>query len=183
MKKLRDLGWHVETVHEHGIAGEKKDHRVVAWGREHGLVVLSMDKFQNAQDANEVLNEIRLNGGKLIQIWGGPGQPLEQALGRLLIHHHVWFPLIQEDGWLQLKDGRPAISGQRLQKGQSGGYIWRPRSKLVTGAVRPAGDPHFFEYLAARRQDAPKPKRKARKPSVPEHQGGFLLPDVEVKED
>ena len=103
---LRALDWHVETVYEHGLAAEPADERLVAWAREHGFVFLTFDQFRG-MTRPRVMTELHERGGKVLQVLGGPEQPPERAVGRILFHHPDW------SAWLEGQDGLAVIGDIR----------------------------------------------------------------------
>ena len=101
---LRNLGWEVETVREHNWENEKHDYVLVARARELGRVFLTFDRLRKTSGI-EVAREIHENGGRVIVVAGGPDQPIERAVGRLLFHHPEWFPFLREsEGWVYISD-------------------------------------------------------------------------------
>ncbi|MCH7577096.1 MAG: DUF5615 family PIN-like protein [Chloroflexi bacterium] len=149
VKMLRDLGWDVETVYEHGIAQEKDDGVLVAFARTFDLVFVTFDLLQKEPGAR-VNREIRERGGKVITIFGGPDQPPERALGRLLFAHPDWYPFLEKH------DGRVDIRDLKNPKLLS-------RSKL-RGGVRGTGEKQFNEYVDKREAAKKQPIRRRRRP-------------------
>jgi hypothetical protein len=106
VEMLRALAWHVETVYEHGLGAEPADERLVAWARELGFVFLTFDYFRGTTRPR-VMAELREQGGKVLQVLGGPEQLPERAVGRLLFHYQDWFPhLDTQDGLAVISDIR-----------------------------------------------------------------------------
>lgn len=160
VEHLRWLRWEVETVYEHGIDKEKDDARLIAWARALGFVFLSFDMFR-ADQGVRVAEEIRLRGGKVIVIAGGPNQPVERSLGKLLFHHPQWHAdLSREDGWVQLGDIGASIK-------------FFSRSAIQERHIQVQGeqlDPYLERRATGGRE------RRARPRTVPKEQGDLNLP-------
>ena len=160
VQHLRWLRWEVETVYEHGVDKEKDDARLIAWARTFGFVFLSFDKFR-ADQGIRVAEEIRLRGGKVIVIAGGPNQPVERSLGKLLFHHPQWHAdLSLEDGWVKLGDIGASIK-------------FTSRSALQERHIQLRGE-QLNPYLERRAAGGRKRSPKRRK--VPKEQGNLYLP-------
>lgn len=158
VQMLRAIGWVVETVYEHGLDREKDDARLVAWAREHGFVFLSFDEFRG-QTRVSVAEELRERGGRVITVGGGPDQPPERALGRLLFHYPEWFP------FLQANEGRVHISDTKHN------CRTYPRD-AVTAEIHVSREPQFQAYLDRREaaRQTPRPRRnRTRKTPTEQH--------------
>ena len=103
-----ELGWKVDTVYQHHIQHEKKDARIVAWGHANDFVIVTLDDLK-AESGAEVAREIRDRGGRVIVISGGPQQPIERAVGKLLFHMEVWLPFLESG------DGRVGHLGHQAR--------------------------------------------------------------------
>lgn len=162
VEMLRALGWTVNTVYEFGIE-HMDDAALVAWAREHGFTFISFDKFRGETRAR-VHEELRLRGGKVIVIAGGPAQPVERAVGRLLFHYPEWYPkLSNEDGRIQIGDLSASLrweSRARLQETQVG-------VKFVAEQLE--------SYLQQRTAGQPPRRTRRRKPR--DDQGHLRLSD------
>ncbi|TAK21771.1 MAG: hypothetical protein EPO26_13420 [Chloroflexota bacterium] len=98
------LKWDVETVHQHQLSDEKDDWKIVAYARGIDRVFLTFDRLRHTSGV-QVAREIRENGGKAIIVAGGPDQPIERAIGKLLFHQADWFPfLTNQDGRVFISD-------------------------------------------------------------------------------
>jgi hypothetical protein len=150
---LRAIGWEVHTVYEQGIEREKRDEILVAFARAMGCVFITFDDLRGAAGV-AVGREVKRRGGKVIVIGGGPDQPPERALGRLLFHWPEWHPFLEKH------DGRVNISDTK----HSAKLL--PRSKMQA-EIRPTGHPAFDRYLVERVQARTRPstRRRVRKPN------------------
>jgi len=113
VRLLRKLGWDVETVYEHGIDKEPDDSRLVGWAHAHERVFVTFDLLRN-ESGERVARQIRDVGGKVITVFGGPDQPVERALGRLLFHQPEWEPFLEKN------DGR---AGRRRDRVMAAIYL------------------------------------------------------------
>ena len=104
VRMLRLLEWDVETVYDRGLGTEKSDAKLVAFAHASGRVFITFDKLR--RDVGfEVAREIQQHGGKVISIGGGPEQPPERAVGKLLFFQSIWLPFLQEhDGRAWIRD-------------------------------------------------------------------------------
>lgn len=159
VRMLQAIGWEVETVYDHGLDHEPDDARLVAWARDHGFVLLSFDEFRK-DTRIRVDAELRERGGRVITVGGGPQQPPERAVGRLLFHHPEWYP------WLSATEGRVHISDTKhnsrmLARGQE-------RSELKV-----EHEPHFDAYLQRRAATRQGRSTRRRKRAISDDQGGL----------
>jgi hypothetical protein len=101
---LRKLEWDVETVYQHNMGTEKSDANILAFAHSIGRVLISFDKFKK-DVGYEIAAELVLNGGRIIFIGGGPEQPVERAVGKLLFFQDVWLPFLEKnDGRARIRD-------------------------------------------------------------------------------
>jgi hypothetical protein len=146
---LRQLGHEVTTAHEQNLDQEKDDSKLVARAHVLGAVFLTFDDLR-AQSGMRVAREIAVNGGRAIRIGGGPDQPDERALGRLLFHWPEWYPkLKRNDGLVEISDIKQSIR-------------WYPRGRIRM-RVRPIDQPAFDEYLREREAARKKPLKRSRR--------------------
>jgi hypothetical protein len=130
---LRKLDHQVALADEQGFMGDKEDWRLVSWVRIHNHVLLTHDEFRG-DSGLQVAQELRMNGGRVIYIAGGPEQEPERALGKLYFHWHEWQDYFkQEDGIVHLQDTRRPL-------------LWFPRSQLQP-FLRPMHVPIFEAYV------------------------------------
>lgn len=152
---LRALGWTVDTVYEHPpLATEKDDSRILAWAHSHQMVMITFDSL-GGEAYLRVTRELQRNGGKLIQIGGGPNQPPMRAVGKLLYHHDKWYSFFNEH------DGRVNIHD--LQR-----YKEIDRANL-TSDIATLEDEQFEQYLEKKREERRRP-RKTRQRRIPPEQ-------------
>ncbi len=154
---LRLLGHHVTTARDQGLHKEKEDARLVAWARTFNHVLITFD-YLRGESALQVAQEIKLNGGRVIRIGGGPEQEPERALGKLLFHWHDWQAYFaQEDGLVEIGDIRHQLR-------------WHPRSRIEM-RIRPVDRAAFDEYVARREESKKRPlKRSRRRRTHPQQQ-------------
>ena len=130
---LKKIDWDVRTAYEEGTEGEADDSRHVIHSRDLGRAFLTFDTFR-AESGARVAAELILRGGKVVQIRGGPEQPLMKALGRLLFHHPEWQPfLAKNNGVAVVSDIRNPCK------------LYTPDEYSQT--IRKLNRPHFDEYL------------------------------------
>ena len=168
VRMLRALGWQVETVEEHGIADSSPDEWLVAWARERGFVFLTFDAFSGMTRA-KVMAELRGNGGKVLQVHGGPEQPPERAVGRMLFHYPEWFP------WLKEHDGLATLSDIKHN-------CKLFPAKDLGSQMRTLPEPPFDRYLEQRNRNkslSQKPRIRQRARSTEQ---GELLPPSNPEE-
>ena len=154
---LRRIGSDVRTAYEEGTEGEADDSRHIIHSRNLGRVLLTFDTFR-AESGARVAAELLLRGGKVVQIRGGPDQPLMKALGRLLFHQPEWQP------FLATRDGVAVVSDIRNHC-----KPYTPHEYSQT--IRKLDRPHFDEYLRYWEEKgiAP-PRRRPRKPTAQQSQ-------------
>ena len=154
---LLKIEWEVETVYQHGVATEPNDAVLVRYAHEKGMVFVTFDDLKGDQ-GYRVTREISRNGGRLIQIAGGPQQPITRSAGKLLLHYENWHPFLESnDGSANLRDARPAKLFHRDEMNER--WTRLPQEQ-------------FEEYLKARHAAKTQPITK-RKQKVPKEQKGF----------
>ena len=154
---LRKVDWDVRTAYEEGTEGEADDSRHIIHSRNLGRVFLTFDTFR-AESGARVAAELILRGGKIVQIRGGPEQPLIKALGRLLFHHPEWQPfLAREDGVAVVSDIRNHCK------------LYTPHEYAQT--IRKLDRPHFDEYVRYwEAKGISPPRSRPRKPAAQQSQ-------------
>ena len=90
---LQKLGWDIQTAYEAGLAGKNVDVPYITHARKEQRIFLTFDDLR-AEHGVQVAQELRLNGGKVIRVAGGPGQDDYRALGKLLFHYPEWQPFL-----------------------------------------------------------------------------------------
>lgn len=156
---LRKVGWDVRTVYEEGTEGEADDSRHIIRSRSLARVFLTFDTFR-AESGARVAAELVLRGGKVIQIRGGPQQPLMKALGRLLFHYPEWHPfLAREDGVAVVSDIRHPCR------------LYTPADYSQT--IRKLDRPHFDQYLRYWEEKGIMPPRRRSRKSPPQQSQMF----------
>jgi hypothetical protein len=74
----------------------RKDVDILRWARRHRYILVCHDKFKDRQTRLELYPEIYHNGGKIIQIGGGPSQDCYTSLGKILLHRSKWREFFSE---------------------------------------------------------------------------------------
>ncbi len=157
---LRQIGHEVRTALEEGLQQEV-DAKLVARANLLGAIFLTFDDLRG-QSGMEVAQEIAVNGGKVIRIGGGPDQPDEKALGRLLFHWPEWYRrLDKRDGLVEISDIKQNIK-------------WYPRGHIRM-RIRPVHRPAFDEYLKERKEARKKPLKRQRRPRTGTQQATFHI--------
>jgi len=167
-KALRALGHHVESVRDYGLEREKDDASLVAWARMYGFVFLTFDELRGEQ-GHRVNYEIRQYGGKVVHVGGGPQQPPERAVGRILYHWPEWFE------FLAAQDGRADLHDVKNPCKLS------PRSSLRETVVD-TGARHFDEYLQRIEEAKSRPLKPRRRKRPDPRQKGLYLPDPPARQ-
>jgi len=153
---LKKLGHEVTTAAEQGLHKEKDDARLVAWARIHNHTFITFDHLRG-YSARDVAQEIKLNGGRVILIGGGPEQEPERALGKILYHWQTW------SGYFEQEDGLVQISDLKKPK-------FFPRSEIEY-RVRGMDRPLLQEYVRERQEARKRPlKRSKRRKADPQQQ-------------
>lgn len=102
------LKWDVETALEAHLTGKIDDVVWVIYAREHDRIGITFDKLR-AEQGEKIARELRLNGGQVIRIQGGPEQYKHRAVGKLLFHYPEWCPfLTSNNGVSVISDVRTA---------------------------------------------------------------------------
>ena len=154
---LRKIDWDVRTAYEEGTEGEADDSRHIIHSRNLGRVFLTFDTFR-AESGARVAAELLLRGGRVVQIRGGPDQPLMRALGRFLFHEPEWQP------FLARRDGVAVVSDIR-----NNCKLYTPHEYSQT--IRTLDRPHFDEYLRYwEEKGISLPRRRPRKPPAQQSQ-------------
>lgn len=151
---LSRLGWDVETAEQAGLTGKINDTKWVVHARKHGRIAITFDELRGEQGA-DVSRELRLRGGKVIRVQGGPEQSPYRALGRLLYHYPEWHPSLSEnDGVSILSDTKHNCSNHSPEQ-------FHHKCHRIDAE-------QFTEYLAARKTRRPHRKRRGRRPPPPQ---------------
>ena len=130
---LRSMNMDVLTAQEAGVAFKTQDYLLLQHARLSGRVWITFDYLQKEEGAR-VARELRMNGGKILQIRGGPEQDPRRAAGKVLYHWTAWH------GELEAQDGLYRLSDLR------GTRFFTPGQFLQTAF--PNGARQFEEYLA-----------------------------------
>ena len=157
MKILSLLEWDIETAWEANLAGKINDVKWVKYARRKDRIAITFDEFK-AEQGVQIAQELRLRGGKIIRISGGPEQNPYRAVGKLLFHYPEWHP------FLLTNDGICIISDVRVQSC----HIYTPEQ--FHQRIDPLGAEQFTQYLEKRKR-RPYHRRKRRVRLPPPEQG------------
>ncbi|MBI4310187.1 MAG: hypothetical protein HY681_00270 [Chloroflexi bacterium] len=124
-----------------------------------GRIFLSFDKFKG-NDGAEVAAELKLHGGKVLQIIGGPQQAIYRSCAKLLWHFEDWM------NFLQTSDGVVILSD--LNRAPTLYTVDEYDQKTVAARNRP-----YFEDYTRRWQERPLPSPR---PSLPGEQRALMMP-------
>ena len=87
---IEELGLQLDatSVHDIGRSG-LTDKEQLIFARTNGYVLLTCDRYRH-RDGQELRAEFATNGGRIIQIRGGPAQPIQEAVAKILINYGKW---------------------------------------------------------------------------------------------
>lgn len=104
VEALRKLDWDVRTAYDEQLGGKIKDYLILRRANELDRVFLTLDELRG-ESGTEIARELRTNGGKTLQIMGGPGQDFYRAIGKLLFHYLDWTQFLEaNDGIVIVSD-------------------------------------------------------------------------------
>ena len=88
--EIEELGLRLDatSVHDIGRSG-LTDKEQLIFARNDGYVLLTCDRYRH-RDGQELRAEFATNGGRIIQIRGGPAQPIQEAVAKFLINYGKW---------------------------------------------------------------------------------------------
>lgn len=154
---LERLGWDVETAQDAGLTGKIDDVVWVVHARQHNRIGITFDELK-AEQGEKISQELRLNGGRIIRIQGGPEQNKYRTVGKLLFHYPEWYPFLNNS------NGVSVIADVRTQSCRN----YTPEE--YHHKYHPTNAEQFTEYIRAWRQKPYKPRPRKRKPP-PDEQG------------
>ena len=132
--------------------------------RELNRIFITFDELKG-QEGAQFAYELERNGGKVIQILGGPEQNIHRSLGKIWFHFPSWFPFLQQN------DGIAVLSDLK-----SNPPLWTPKEysqRLSTDAR-----PYFAEYKKHwQERELPKPFHSSLTPEQKLLQSSFLSED------
>jgi hypothetical protein len=149
------LGWDVETAQDAKLTGKIDDVDWVIHAREHNRIGITFDELK-AQQGEKVSKELRLNGGRIIRIQGGPEQDKYRAVGKLLFHYSQWHPFLINN------DGVSVISDTKLCRNYT--------PEEYHHKYHPIDAEQFTEYIRTWKQKPYRPRPQKEKPP-PKEQG------------
>jgi hypothetical protein len=101
------LGWDVETAYEAGLSGKVDDVQLLIYAREHNRILLTFDTLK-ARHGEQIARELRINGGRIVQVRGGAQQEKHRIVGKILFHYQDWQQFLASgDGISIVSDLRP----------------------------------------------------------------------------
>ena len=151
---LRKLDCDIETAKEAHLTKKIPDVVWVIHARENHRIGITFDELR-AKQGLDIASELKLRGGKVIRIQGGPEQHPFRAIGKLLFHFENWYEfLTASDGVCVISDTRPCRNCTPEQ------YIHRFHHMNTT---------QFTEYLKHYKQ-RPYKKRERRPKPIPDEQ-------------
>jgi hypothetical protein len=151
------LGWDIETAQQANLTGKIDDVVWVIYARKHNRIGITFDKLR-AEQGEKVARELRLNGGHVIRIQGGPEQNEYRAVGKLLFHLPEWYPFLTSNNGVSVisdvrtascKNCTPEVYHQKyhhvdaeqfteyLKKQKQKPYRPRPRKKKIAPEQQP----------------------------------------------
>ncbi|MFC2008164.1 hypothetical protein ACFLT0_00610, partial [Chloroflexota bacterium] len=133
------------------LTGKINDVVWVIHARKHNRISITFDELK-AKQGEEVSHELRLNGGRIIRIQGGPEQDKYRAVGKLLFHYPEWHPFLTDN------NGVSVIADVRIQSCRN----YTPRE--YHHKYHPTDAEQFTEYLKAWRHKPYKPRPRKRNP-------------------
>ena len=130
------------------------DTAIVKWARKHKRFLVCHDRFRDKQTRLKLYFEVYENGGRIIQIAGGPQQPVLMSLGKILVHRAVWLAFFKEH-----EDGLVVVHQTGMNR--------KPPDDLHTEIQRMVVDP----FAALERPRRPRKRRV----KLPRAQQGTLF--------
>ena len=158
---IDEIGLRIEatSVHDVGRSG-LSDRDQLIFARENGYVLLTCDRYLD-REGHELRAEMATNGGKIIQIRGGPAQPPHEAVAKFLINFGKWLDQRStEDGVATFQGANP--------------FAFRDLSQF-TPSLSYTGDQQLTEYESRPAQS----RQSSRRIDPPEEQGLLEFPGDE----
>ncbi|GMU41891.1 MAG: hypothetical protein AMXMBFR23_27570 [Chloroflexota bacterium] len=111
---LRVNGFRTESVIRVPEIDEQDDVAVIRWARKHQMIVVCFDLHNDHQTRLVWDPEIKLRGGRVIEIPEGPEQPAEMAAGKVLMYQPTWSAWFREHraGVVRLNRHHPIFKTQ-----------------------------------------------------------------------
>lgn len=132
------------------------DVRWVIYAREHHRTGITFDELR-AQQGLDIASELKLHGGKVIRIQGGPEQHPYRSVGKLLFHYEDWYQFFKDsDGVCVISDTNKPC---RLCNPEQ--YVQRYHHLNIE---------QFNEYLTAYKKRPIKKRKRKAKPIADEQQ-------------
>ena len=153
---IKELGvtWEATSIHDIGRSG-LVDRDQLIYARSNGFVLLTCDRYPH-QDGQALRTELLANGGKMIQIRGGPAQPSQEAVAKLLMHFGKWLERAA------MKDGIATFQAANT-------FRFRPRAEFSRKSM-PTGREQLTEYES----NPTNPRRTTRHVEPPDDQGQLV---------
>lgn len=93
---LQAIGFRTESALRVGV-NHRNDTEILKWARRHRCILLCHDRYRDKETKIELYPEVYRNGGKIIQICGGPEQHPLTSLGKILAHREEWLMFFKEN--------------------------------------------------------------------------------------
>ena len=158
---IEELGLRLDvtSVHEIGRSG-LTDKEQLIFARNNGYVLMTCDRYRH-RDGQELRAEFASHGGRIIQIRGGPTQPIQEAVAKFLINYGKW------EMQHSKVDGITAFQGANPFRFRS--------PEQFTPSLSYTGDQQLTGYESRPAQ----PRRSSRRVNPPHDQGELMseLPD------
>lgn len=103
---LQAIGFRTESALRIGV-NNRDDTEILKWARRHRCILVCHDRHRDRRTRIELYPEVYRNGGKIIEICGGPEQHPLTSLGKILAHREDWLAFFDDSsGVVSLtKDG------------------------------------------------------------------------------
>lgn len=154
------IGWDIETAEKAHLTGKIDDTVWVNYSTGQSRIAITFDELR-AQQGERVSRELRIHGGHVLRVQGGPEQDTYRALGKLLFHYPEWFD------FLSAHDGVSVISDVRAQSCRN----FSPTQ--YHQHFHPSDAEQFTAYLERHKQSKILP-RKHRRHEEPNSDQGLL---------
>lgn len=105
------------------------DTSILIWARSHNRILVTHDKFRDGATRFKLYLEIYNNGGKVLQVIGGPQSPPLTSLGKILVNREKWSLFFSNnDGLVRLSaTGMKSLSPGELYREIQGRFFDTPQ--------------------------------------------------------
>lgn len=125
LRYLSAIGFDVVLASGTGI-NVRDDTGIVRWARRNRRILVAHDRWKDRKTKFKVFNEIHRNGGKAIQVRGGPQQHELSTVGKIIANRQKWLLFFKDN------DGICEVSEQGC-KSRSREYIVRQIRGVLRG--------------------------------------------------